>query len=154
MRNLQKLVEQRELYAIHEEATVHELAQAFYDRNVGALPVIQGDRVVGVVSERDIVRRLLLPGKDPEATKVRDIMTREVVVGDVGDTPEGCMGTMQAAGVRHLPIVREQKLVGFISIRDLFAAEIEKKHEEVKHLTDYIYFVPPSGPARGKSGSS
>jgi len=105
--------------------------------------VLKEKRVVGVVSERDVTRRVVLPGRDPATTKVSEIMTRDVVVSELCDSVEECIRTMRSAGVRHLPIVEEDKLVGFISIRDLFKAEIEKKKEELKHLTDYIHFVPP-----------
>ncbi len=144
MQHLKKLISRRELHVISEDASVSEAVKKLDIHNIGALPVVRGERVVGIFSERDVVRRVVLPGLDPAATKVGDVMTENIVVGELVAGFEKCQERIRAARVRHLPIVHEKKLVGFVSLRDFFRQEIRIQAEEIRHLTDYIHFVPPS----------
>jgi len=144
VQHLEKLISRRELHVIREDASVSEAVKKLDGHNIGALPVVRGERVVGIFSERDVVRRVVLPELDPSSTNVGDVMTKDIVVGDLADGFEKCQDMIRAAGVRHLPIVHEKKLVGFVSLRDFFRQEIRIQAEEIRHLTDYIHFVPPT----------
>lgn len=94
------------------------------DKNIGLLVVMQNDSVVGVVSERDCVRRLVLAGKSPEATPVADLMVRDVVKADIGNTFADCLKLMHAHRIRHLPVMENGIAIGVISIRDLLSEAV------------------------------
>ncbi len=101
------------------------------DKNIGLVVVMDDTAIVGVLSERDCVRRLVLVGKSPEATAVADIMVREVVKVDVLSTFADCLRLMHDHRIRHLPVVESGRLIGVISIRDLLS-------EAVAHHTKVI----------------
>ena len=94
------------------------------DKNIGLLVIMENRAIVGVLSERDCVRRLVLAGKSPEATPVSDIMVREVVKADIGDTFADCMKLMHSHHIRHLPVMENGVAIGVISIRDLLSEAI------------------------------
>ena len=94
------------------------------DKNIGLLVVMENKAIVGVLSERDCVRRLVLAGKSPEATPVADIMVRSVVKADVGQTFADCLRLMHTHRIRHLPVVENGAAIGVISIRDLLSEAV------------------------------
>jgi CBS domain-containing protein len=94
------------------------------DKNIGLLVVMENKAIVGVLSERDCVRRLVLVGKSPEATPVADIMVRDVVKVDVGNTFVDCLKLMHAHRIRHLPVMENGITIGVISIRDLLSEAV------------------------------
>jgi len=100
------------------------------EKNVGLLVVIEHGAIVGVLSERDCVRRLALAGKSPDATPVADIMVRDVIKVDVTHTFADCLRLMHTHAIRHLPVVENNTAIGVISIRDLLA-EVVAHHEKV-----------------------
>jgi signal-transduction protein with cAMP-binding, CBS, and nucleotidyltransferase domain len=100
------------------------------DKNIGLLVVLENKAIVGVVSERDCVRRLVLAGKSPEATPVGDIMIRDVVKVDIGNTFADCLKLMHAHHIRHLPVMEHAVAIGVISIRDLLS-EAAAHHAKV-----------------------
>ena len=100
------------------------------EKNVGLLVVIEHGAIVGVLSERDCVRRLMLAGKSPDATPVADIMVRDVIKVDVTHTFADCLRLMHTHAIRHLPVVENNTAIGVISIRDLLA-EVVAHHEKV-----------------------
>jgi CBS domain-containing protein len=94
------------------------------DKNIGLLVVMENNAIVGVLSERDCVRRLVLAGKSAEATPVADIMVRDVVKADIGSTFSDCLKLMQSHRVRHLPVMEDGIVIGVISIRDLLSEAV------------------------------
>jgi CBS domain-containing protein len=94
------------------------------DKNIGLLVVMENKAIVGVLSERDCVRRLVLAGKSPEATSVADIMVRDVVKADISNTFAGCLNLMHVHRIRHLPVIENGVAVGVISIRDLLSEAV------------------------------
>jgi len=100
------------------------------EKNVGLLVVIEHGAIVGVLSERDCVRRLVLAGKSPDATPVADIMVRDVIKVDVTHTFADCLRLMHTHAIRHLPVVENNTAIGVISVRDLLA-EVVAHHEKV-----------------------
>jgi len=100
------------------------------EKNVGLLVVIEHGAIVGVLSERDCVRRLMLAGKSPDSTPAADIMVRDVIKVDVTHTFADCLRLMHTHAIRHLPVVENNTAIGVISIRDLLA-EVVAHHEKV-----------------------
>jgi CBS domain-containing protein len=104
------------------------------EKNIGFLVVMEAAAIVGVVSERDCVRRLVLAGKSPEATPVADIMVRDVVKADLANTFADCLKLMHTNGIRHLPVVENGTVIGVISIRDLLREAVEHHAKVIGEL--------------------
>jgi CBS domain-containing protein len=119
-------------------ATVYEAIEKMVEANVGSLLVSEGGEIVGIVTERDYLRRVALQGRTERETAVRDIMTSPLVVV-TPDTPIGeCMALMTDRRIRHMPVVHEDTVVGVVSIGDLVKYTSKQQAFEIKYLTDYI----------------
>lgn len=119
-------------------ATVAELIAALAERNVGALPVVDGERLVGIVSERDVVRRLHAGGASVLETHVADIMTTGVITCSPSDDAADLAAVMTRRRFRHLPVVVDDALAGIVSIGDLVKARIDLLESEREQLQSYI----------------
>jgi len=137
------LVAGREVYHVRVEHTVREAARYMSDRRVGAVAVLQGDRLSGVLSERDIMSRVVARGLDPDAVKVGEVMTRDLVVASASDSNEDGVRKMKQAGCRHLPVIQGDRFLGMVSLRDLLQVDLSEKDEEIRLLNAYIHYVPP-----------
>lgn len=126
------------------ESTVNDAVKIMVGHDVGALPVLDDMRLVGVFSERDLMKRVIVQGLDPRTTKVSEVMTRDLWAADIRDDHTVAMQIMSEQRIRHLPVLDQGKLAGFISLRDLLRIELEGKEQEIKSLTDYIHYVPPT----------
>jgi CBS domain-containing protein len=104
------------------------------EKNIGFLVVMEQGTIVGVLSERDCVRRLVLAGKSPEATPVADIMVRDVIKADLAHTFADCLRLMHTHGIRHLPVVENGAVIGVISIRDLLREAVEHHAKVIGEL--------------------
>jgi CBS domain-containing protein len=107
------------VWSISPDATVFEAIQLMADKNVGALPVIDNSRLVGIISERDYARKVILKGRFSKDTSVRDIMTPEVLTATPSDTIAKCIRVMSEKRVRHLPVLEGPKMIGIVSIGDV-----------------------------------
>ena len=110
--------------------------------NIGIVAVLDGERLVGVFSERDVVRRVLNHGRDPLRTAVGDAMTTNLVVASPDDDYQAAMRKMDHANIRHLPVVDGDRMVSMLSIRDLMRVDMARMTEEIRYLHEYIYQVP------------
>lgn len=126
------------------QSTVIDAVKIMVGHDVGALPVLDDTRLVGVFSERDLMKRVIVQGLDPSTTKVSEVMTREIWAADIKDDHTVAMKIMAEQRIRHLPILDKGSLVGFLSLRDLLRLELDHKDHEIKSLTDYIHYVPPT----------
>ncbi len=147
MKKLRDLMRPGFLFTVQGEATVRETVRIMAANNVGIAIVLEGDRLVGVFSERDVVRRVVDRGLDPDRTPVGDVMTSEIVVGDPDEDYQSAMRKMDQANIRHLLVVKGPRMLSMISIRDLIRVDMQDKGEEIRYLREYLYQVPPE-PAR------
>ncbi len=142
MCSVKQLLDKKSLYIIEKDATVQAAAEYMSRNNIGAVPVMDGTRLAGIFSERDIINRVVAKSLNPSAVRVSDVMTTNLVVADVNETHEDCLKKMKQANCRHLPIVDGHNLVGVISLRDLLDIEILEKDDAIHFLTDYMFHVP------------
>jgi CBS domain-containing protein len=126
------------IHAIAPSATVLEALQQMADKNVGALLVMEGGRIVGVMTERDYARKVILLARSSRDTPVRDVMTTAVIYVRPGQTSEECMALMTESRVRHLPVIDDGKLIGLISIGDIVKSIISEQNFIIEQLQHYI----------------
>ena len=126
------------MWTISPEAMVYDAIQLMNEKKVGALPVLDGARVVGIVSERDYMSKVILEGKSSKETPVRDIMTRRVVTVTRDQTISECMRIITEERVRHLPVVEDGALIGIVSIGDLVKWIIATQRMTIEQLENYI----------------
>jgi CBS domain-containing protein len=143
MKTIGGLVSGREIYHVRAEQSVRDAARYMTDRRVGAVSVLEGTRLVGILSERDVMGRVVAPKLDPDGTRVADVMTRDLVVAQSGESHEEGLRKMKQAGCRHLPVVEGERLAGMVSLRDLLQVDLSEKDEEIRWLNAYIHFIPP-----------
>jgi CBS domain-containing protein len=125
-------------WTIRTEASVYEALHVMAEHNVGALVVMEGDRVAGVISERDYARKVILIGKASRETFVHEIMSSPAVSVGLGATVAQCMELMTGKFIRHLPVVESGILVGCVSIGDVVKALIEDQSRRISQFEDYI----------------
>lgn len=145
MHTLRQVIQRLNLISAHPEALVIDVAVAMSEGRVGAIPIIEGERLVGIFSERDLMTRVVVPGKDPHRTRVEEVMTHKVVVAGIDESVDRCLEKMQRAGCRHLPVVQDGRVISMLSMRDLLRDEIEEQEEEIRSLRSYIHQEPLSG---------
>ena len=126
------------VWSVSAEATVFEALQRMAEKEVGALLVMDGEHVAGIVSERDYARKIVLLGRTSPHTQVREIMTRHVAYTHLDQSIEECMAIMTDKRIRHLPVLENQKLVGIISIGDLVKSIIADQKFIIEQLERYI----------------
>jgi CBS domain-containing protein len=126
------------VWSIAPNATVFDAIELMADKNVGALPVLENGRLLGIVSERDYTRKVILKGKSSKDTSVRDIMTPKPITADPGDSVSECMRVMTDKRIRHLPVLEEDKVVGMVSIGDLVKRVISAQTATIENLDTYI----------------
>jgi CBS domain-containing protein len=125
-------------WTIGPDAKVLEALELMAKKGLGALVVLENDEVVGIMSERDYARKIMLMGRQSQDTPVRDIMTREVYGVHDDTTAEECMALMTDKHIRHLPVCKEGKLAGIISIGDVVKAVITDQKVKIENLENYI----------------
>jgi len=143
MKTLREIMRPNFLFALQRTASVSDAARMMAANNVGIVAVLDGGALVGVFSERDVVRRVVDRGLDPTRTPVGDVMTSDLVVADADEDYQTAMRKMDQANIRHLPVVSGGRLLSMLSIRDLMRVDLEDKGEEIRYLQEYLYQVPP-----------
>jgi len=131
-------VKGEDVWSIEADEPVLRAIQIMADRHIGALPVMRGDELVGMISERDYARKVVLLGRSSAETPVWEIMSAPVVVVGRDETVHDCMQLMTARRIRHLPVVETNRLVGMISIGDLVRAVIEEQQQTIDDLEKFI----------------
>ncbi len=125
-------------YSVSPQDSVAKAAQLMAEKNVGIVMVLEDLRLVGVFSERDLIRRVLAKGQPPEKVLVDEVMTRRVVIARAQDDPEMCLQKMEDENCRHLPVFSGEKPVGMLSIRDLMRYILSLKEDDLKMLEQYV----------------
>jgi CBS domain-containing protein len=128
------------VWSISPDATVFEAIQLMADKNVGALPVVDNSRLIGIISERDYTRKVILKVLSSKDTAVRDIMTREMLTASPSDSIQDCMRVMTEKRVRHLPVLEGTRTIGIVSIGDVMEWVISAQAEEIERYVtgDYL----------------
>jgi CBS domain-containing protein len=127
-----------EVYAITPDATVFEALNLMAEHNIGALLVMTGDEIKGIVSERDCIRKVDVKGRNVKDTKISEIMTSDVITVDADQPLEECMSLMIDKNIRHLPVCEGKKLLGLLSVRDVLREVIEVQQMMLSQLERYI----------------
>lgn len=152
MKPIRPLVENQDVVVVDMGTSVAQAARIMSECQVGAVPVIDGERVAGIFTERDVLSRVVGAGIDPVATPVSRVMSTSLVVADINDHHEACLRRMQQSRVRHLLVLREGRLAGILSMRDLLALEIDERDEAITLLNAYVHYIPVDlTPARSGS---
>ena len=137
-----ELIKNQETYRADADQTVLAVAQAMVDRNIGAVPVLRDGLLVGIFSERDLMKRVVVEGRDPGATYVCEVMTENPLTVAPDESVETCMHLMRRHGLRHLPICEGKQLRALVSLRDLMLHDLNEKDDEVRMMRAYIQAYP------------
>jgi CBS domain-containing protein len=140
MQTIRKILSEKgsEIWSTTPGATVYDALQVMADKDVGALPVLHHDKLVGIFSERDYARKVILVGKSSKKTLVREIMTPHVIYATLDMTNEQSLALMSARHIRHLPVMDGEEMVGMISIGDLVRSIMSEQKEMINQLEQYI----------------
>jgi CBS domain-containing protein len=126
------------VWSIAPTAMVFDAIAMMADKNVGALPVVENNKLIGIISERDYSRKVILKGKSSRETRVEEIMTRQLVTAKPGDTVVDCMRVMTEKRVRHLPVIEGGQMIGVLSIGDVVKWVISAQAATIENLEQYI----------------
>jgi CBS domain-containing protein len=139
MITIRDVIREREPYSVRDDVTVLEAAQYMAGRKVGGVCVLDdGGRLVGILTERDLLNNVLLSRRDPASLQVREVMGELQAVIDTKDTPHEALERMELIGRRHLPVVEGERWVGMLSMRDILRVEVNEQGDELKLLHEYI----------------
>ena len=132
------LTKKTAVISIAPDVTVFDALKLMAEKNIGALPVMDGEKLMGILSERDYARKVILEGKSSKETLVKEIMTEKVLIVKPETTNEECMALMSEKFLRHLPVIESDRVIGIISIGDVVKAIISEQHFTINNLQQYI----------------
>lgn len=135
---IRHVIKNREPYSLNASATVQEAAEFMASRNIGAVCVLDDGKLLGVFSERDLLRRVVVVHRDPATVKLSDVLSELRAVINCDETPHQALERMELIGTRHLPVVDGERWVGMLSMRDLLRVELGEQGDELKLLHEYI----------------
>ncbi len=140
MKSARELLEAKgsEVWSVHPDAAVYDAIEMMAEKGVGALMVLDGGALVGVISERDYARKVILLGRSSKDTAVKEIMTARVIYARPDQTVEDCMGLMTDKRIRHLPVMDGNELLGVVSIGDLVKTMLAEQQFVIEQLEQYI----------------
>jgi CBS domain-containing protein len=142
MKCIKAVVAGRETVTVAPTLSVTEASRVMARHDIGAVPVVDGERLAGIFTERDILARVVAAGLDCSATPVGDVMSTGLIVADLEETYEACLQRMKQARVRHLIVLDRGRLAGILSLRDLLAMDLDDKDEAIALLNAYVHYIP------------
>ena len=142
MKQIAEVIEGRPLIYAESSENVREVARKMSDRNVGAVAVLDSGKLVGIFSERDLMKRVVAEGRDPEKTQVQNVMTKDIIVAESADDLDSALQKMHSLGCRHLPVVDAGNLIGMISLRDLLEIDDDTQRKRASFLRDLVTYSP------------
>jgi len=142
MKSVRAIIGDRETVTVTCSTCARDAARLMSARHIGALPILDGDQLAGIITERDILARIVAADLDPAATPVARVMSTQLLVADIGEPCEVCLHRMQQAHVRHLIVLDQGRLAGILSIRDLMVVDLDEKTEAISLLNAYVSGVP------------
>lgn len=128
-----------DIYSVNPEDSAFSALQLALEKNIAAVMVVENEKLVGILTERDYSRKITLTGRNPSETKVKEIMTSPVISVNVNNTAAECLAIMSENNIRHLPVFDGNKMVGVISIGNVVKATLTEHEDLIKHLNDYIH---------------
>ncbi len=144
MKSVRKLLtsKSQEIWSVSPYQSVYETLQLMADKDIGAVLVCENGQVIGIFSERDYARKVILKGKSSKGTLVRELMTKNVLYVRPDQSIEECMALMTEKHVRHLPVIDKKQLLGIVTIGDIVKAVIAEQEFTIHELENYIYGNP------------
>jgi len=146
MKCVKEIVVGQDLVTVNSRVPVSEAARVMAARHIGAVPIADGDRLVGIFSERDALTRIVAAGRDPASTPIGEVMSSELVVAHTDESCETCLERMRQAHIRHLIVLDGERMAGIVSMRDLMAVDLDDKLETITLLHAYVQSVPDHRP--------
>ena len=128
-----------EVQSVGPHMSVLDAARRMNERGTGSVLVLEGGELVGIFTERDVLRRVVAAQRDPATTPVREVMTRELVTCDPGTDMEACAQTMSTGRIRHVPVLADRKLAGLVTSGDLLAYQLRDQESTIRQLHGFIY---------------
>jgi CBS domain-containing protein len=138
------IVRGREVFTVQSKQTVLETVQYMVEKGIGAVAVMESDRMLGIFSERDLMKRVVTKKLDPSTISVEKVMTTNIITARPEESYSTCLARMQSHGIRHLVIAAGDQLIGIISLRDLMSMDIREKSAEIELMNQYLHYVPPA----------
>jgi CBS domain-containing protein len=136
------LLREQVVVSAESNQTVLEVAGLMVEHNIGAVPVLESGKLTGIFSERDLMRRVVVEGKNPAETPVYEVMTTDPLTVAPTDAVETCMTLMRRHGFRHLPVCAGRELKGVVSLRDILLHDLDAKDDEVRMMRAYLHSSP------------
>jgi CBS domain-containing protein len=142
MKQIAEIIEGQKLFHAKASDTVRDTAKMMSEKNVGAVAVLDSGRLVGIFSERDLMKRVVAAGLNPEKTTVANVMTKDIVVGKPEEDINTALQKMHSLGCRHLPVVDSGNLVGMVSLRDLLEVDDDTQRKRASFLSELVTYSP------------
>jgi CBS domain-containing protein len=139
MENIKEILSDRELYTVNKGTTIRNAVMYMAEKKVGLVPIMDDGKLVGVFSERDLVRRVIAQNKSLDETKVEDVMSTKLIIADMNEANESVLAKMKEANTRHILIIENEKLIGVLAMRDLLELDLSACKLTVEVLNNYIY---------------
>ncbi|MDD5362611.1 MAG: CBS domain-containing protein [Ignavibacteria bacterium] len=141
MKNLKEFLADKRLLFVRSGMSVFDVTKFMDLHNIGAVPILDNALgLLGLFSERDLLRRCIVKNLDLNKTIIDDVMTKDVIIVEASDTPEYCLHIMKQQKIRHMPVVEDNKLMGLVSMRDLMLHDVKLKDEKIDLLNTYIQY--------------
>ncbi len=144
MKTVGHIVKNRDVYTVQRGQSVVDAVKFMVEKSIGAVAVLDEDRLVGIFSERDLMKRIVAKGLDPQKTRLEEVMTKNIIAAHPDESYESCLAKMQSHGIRHLVIADGDRLAGVISLRDLMLIDIKEKSAAIEMMNAYLHYVPPA----------